>query len=107
MRLGYRLAGAVVAVVLVVGLGFAWRSSPLAGLVASERGHDRGRDHDRERERDDRRKELEAGGFHLDEAGELAGSLIQPAVLVGVVVAADRAHRRRRRDPARRFSRPG
>ena len=110
MSFARKLLWATVAVAVVVGLGFAWRATPAADLVAFDRDHER---HERDEragregsegfdQREERRRATEAGMFHLDQLDDLAGSLLQPAILVTLVAVADGV--RRRRANARRLT---
>ena len=94
-------------VAVIVGLGFAWKHSPAAGLVA-DGGRDR-RDRvatapiapddpafARIRERDNRGEH----GMSISNLDDLAQSLVAEAAIVGVVVVIDLRRRKARTRPA-------
>lgn len=94
-----RLFTVALAVVLIVGLGFAWKNSPAADLVAN-RQRDRGAQIDRglalSRPRDEQRNRGNLG-VSFGRIDDVAQTLfIEGLILLGVVLI-DRQRRLRRR----------
>lgn len=109
-----RLLIVIVAIAAVVGLGFAWRASPAAGLVADDHGGRQGRE---AIEDDDDAPALDTqaqdaptdgrphkgdgergggGGIRIDGIPELVKTMVIGTGVLAAVVAFDRARRRRR-----------
>ena len=97
-RYATRLLVVAAIITIVVGLGFVWRVSPVAGIVSNDHGGREGRSvpagEPVREERDDRRKGGE--GFSLGNADELVQTMVIGAGVMGAVVVVDTARRRRK-----------
>ena len=92
-----RLAVVCAVIAAVVGLGFLWRVSPAAGLVADGGGPRRELPAGASQPRDGDRHHLRLdGGLDLNSIDDLGQTVFIGVGVLGVVVAVDRARRRRR-----------
>ena len=94
LRYARRLLIAIVVIAAIVGLGYLWRSSSLASVI-TDGGHD-GRGPGGAGDVRDRLHERGGSAFSLDSIDDLLQTVLVGVLVLGAVVAIDKARRRRK-----------